>query len=211
MTSSLHLIPIRFPWQLHPFGYSHIFIPTRKHRRSCSILISGNTVQLFVLTLLLINVCSAHCVIYNCPNTLNNLCSKFSKKTWCVWIYAFFFFCLDQSLFCARNLAKMVACVWASTGATVPKVSLESSVNKVSPWVWNNVYIYSTCTKDDPVCCVCSGDYTLCATLSTWRHMQPPQHLYLSRGHCGPALWETVSINNFYSIHTQHISQSEVL
>lgn len=46
------------------------------------------------------------------------------------------------------------------------------------------VYLFSTCSCDHP----------LCAPLSTWSYLQSTQYLYLSRGHCGPALWKTVSL-----------------
>ena len=56
----------------------------------------------------------------------------------------------------------------------------------------------SLCIKTLAVCSVRSGDHPLCATLPTWRHLQSSQHLYLSGGHCRPALRETVSINDSF-------------
>lgn len=54
------------------------------------------------------------------------------------------------------------------------------------------------------VCCVCSSDHPLCSTLPTRSHLQSSQYLYLSRGHCWPALWKTVSMSNSNSSYRDH-------
>lgn len=97
--------------------------------------------------------------------------------------------CIQQSQFSVRNRAGMVECAWASTGVAVLKDLRARSVKRVS--------VPRMLLQDSLLCLslltyylfpTCSCDHPLCAPLSTWSYLQSTQYLYLSRGHCGPAL-----------------------
>lgn len=106
--------------------------------------------------------------------------------------------CLLQSQSTARSHVRTAACAWASTRAAVPTDSAEASVKLASlPFVHASVAFPHRRRSSKAPCffliCVHSGDHPLCAPMPTRRHLQPTQHLHVSRGHHWPALPETVS------------------
>lgn len=102
-------------------------------------------------------------------------------------------FVLHQSRFGVRSPVRTQVCAWAWTGAAAPKDLLAASVRQVGGITGSEKRRQCFCGFETSVLHVCSRNHTLCPSVSTRRHLQPSQHLYLSSGHRRFALWETVS------------------
>lgn len=103
--------------------------------------------------------------------------------------------CFPQSWFSVRKCAGTAACAWDSTGVVVLTGLWARCVKQVSvPRVLvQESRLFASCLRPSfffPPACSC--DDPLCAPLSTRRHLQSTQHLYLSGGHRRPALRKTV-------------------